>query len=221
MKTLKVLLVDDHALVLKGLEELLVSRGIEVCAATSDGRRAAELANQLNPNVILLDIMMPEFDGIATLKSLRSAGIMIPVLMLTMSHDEGHLQQALREGAQGYLLKDMDPDELVPALTDAVEGKNVVAKELVGSLTRIIQGRQPEQKKEELPAGSISSLTPRETEILKHLAEGQSNKVIAKQLGISDGTVKLHVKSILRKLNASSRVEAAVMAVQYNLSTRQ
>jgi two-component system nitrate/nitrite response regulator NarL len=213
----RVLLIDDHALVLKGLEELLQSRGVTVVAAAGSGAEGIELAQSLEPDVILLDIMMPEMDGLETLRQLRAAGVEAAVLMLTMSHDEEHLATALREGAQGYLLKDMDPDELIPALDDAVHGKNVVAKDLVGALTRIVQGR-PE--KTELPNTPLSELTPRELEILKHLAEGQSNKVIARNLGISDGTVKLHVKSILRKLNANSRVEAAVMAVQQGLGRK-
>lgn len=140
---------------------------------------------------------------------------MTPVLMLTMSHDENHLAEALRNGAQGYLLKDMEPDELLPALRDAVAGKNVVSQEMVGSLTRIVQGRrQPEKPTTSAP---IEKLTPREKEILRHLADGLSNKEIGRELGISDGTVKLHVKSILRKLNARSRVEAAVIATQQGI----
>ncbi len=212
---MRVLLIDDHALVLKGLEELLRSRGVNVVAAVNNGREGIQLAQTRTPDLILLDIMMPEMDGLETLRRLRAAGVTIPVLMLTMSHDENHLAAALRDGAQGYLLKDMDPDEMLPALEDAMAGKNVVAKELVGSLTRIIQGR-PE--KPELPPTPLSELTPREREILHHLAEGQSNKVIGRALGISDGTVKLHVKSIMRKLGVHSRVEAAVLAVEQGLS---
>jgi two-component system nitrate/nitrite response regulator NarL len=135
-----------------------------------------------------------------------------------MSRDEADLQAALRGGAQGYLLKDMDPEDLVPALQDAMKGNNVVAKELIGSLTRIVQG-QP--KKELRPGTLLSDLTPREQEILRHLAEGQSNKGIARVLDITDGTVKLHVKSILRKLGVRSRVEAAVIAVEHGLGRKQ
>ena len=218
---LRVLLIDDHALVLRGLSELLQSRGIDVPATARNGREGIELAQQLKPDVILLDIMMPEMDGLQTLRELRAHQVSCPVLMLTMSHDEAHLETALREGANGYLLKDMDPDELVPALHDALAGKNVVAKELLGALTRIVQGQPAEKPKPQDTPSPISSLTPRELEILTHLAEGESNKVIARNLGISDGTVKLHVKSILRKLNASSRVEAAVMAVQQGLGGKK
>ena len=219
---MRVLLIDDHALVRKGLEALLQSRGIEIADAVGSGKEGIESAKKLNPEIILLDVNMPEMSGLDTLRALREQGVQIPVLMLTMSRDERDLEGALRAGAQGYLLKDMDPEELVPALKDAVQGKNVVAKELIGSLTRIVQGQSGETA--EQPAekpGLLAELTPRETEILEHIAEGQSNKVIARELDISDGTVKLHVKSILRKLNVHSRVEAAVMAVEYGIDSKK
>jgi two-component system nitrate/nitrite response regulator NarL len=215
---LRVLLIDDHALVRKGLEQLLESRGIEVVAAVGTGSEGITCAQELAPDIVLLDIKMPDMNGLDTLLQLRAQGIGVPVLMLTMSRDEADLQAALRGGAQGYLLKDMEPDDLVPALQDAMNGNNVVAKELIGSLTRIVQG-QP--KKDLRPGTLLSDLTPREQEILRHLAEGQSNKGIARVLDITDGTVKLHVKSILRKLGVRSRVEAAVIAVEHGLGRKQ
>lgn len=215
---MRVLLIDDHALVRKGLEQLLESRGIEVVAAVGTGSEGITCAQELAPDIVLLDIKMPDMNGLETLIQLRAQGIEVPVLMLTMSRDEADLQAALRGGAQGYLLKDMDPEDLVPALQDAMKGNNVVAKELIGSLTRIVQG-QP--KKDLRPGTLLSDLTPREQEILRHLAEGQSNKGIARVLDITDGTVKLHVKSILRKLGVRSRVEAAVIAVEHGLGRKQ
>lgn len=211
---MRVLLIDDHALVRRGLEELLQSRGIEVVGSAGGGEEGIELATSLQPDIILLDIKMPGMNGLDTLSKLRELENNIPVLMLSMSRDEEDLARALRDGARGYLLKDMDPDELIPALNDALAGQNVVAKELIGSLTNIIQGKPQEQEKIE-PATPLSELTPREQEILGHIAEGESNKVIARNLGISDGTVKLHVKAILRKLGVHSRVEAAVIAVEH------
>jgi len=213
---LRVLLIDDHALVRKGLEELLQSRGIEVVGSAGSGEQGISLAQKMTPDIILLDIKMPGMTGLETLEKLKADGITTPVLMLSMSRDEEDLARALREGAQGYLLKDMDPDELIPALNDAMSGKNVVAKELIASLTNIIQGKPSEPDTIE-PATPLSELTPREQEILAHIAEGESNKVIAKHLGISDGTVKLHVKAILRKLGVHSRVEAAVIAVEHGM----
>ena len=194
-----------------------MSRGIEVIASAGTGAEGIVFARDLAPDIILLDIKMPDMNGLETLLQLRAAGIEAPVLMLTMSRDETDLKAALRGGAQGYLLKDMDPEDLVPALQDAMKGNNVVAKELIGSLTRIVQGQQ---KKDLEPETLLSGLTPREQEILRHLAEGQSNKGIARVLDITDGTVKLHVKSILRKLGVRSRVEAAVIAVEHGLGRK-
>jgi len=199
------------------MEKLLQSRGIEIVASVGTGEEGIEQARTQTPDIILLDIKMPGLNGLETLEKLRNSGINTPVLMLTMSRDEADLEQALRSGAQGYLLKDMEPDDLIPALQDAIAGKNVVAKELIGSLTRIVQGNV-EQQESPKPITPLSELTPREQEILVHIAEGGSNKVIAKKLGISDGTVKLHVKAILRKLGVHSRVEAAVIAVEEGMS---
>jgi two-component system nitrate/nitrite response regulator NarL len=218
---MRVLLIDDHALVRKGLEALLQSRGVEIADSVGSGKEGVEQARKLKPEIILLDVNMPGMSGLETLRALRDEGIKIPVLMLTMSREEKDLEGALRTGAQGYLLKDMDPEELVPALNDAIQGKNVVAKELIGSLTRIVQGQTTDPKPQETTTSLLADLTPRETEILEHIAEGQSNKVIARELNISYGTVKLHVKSILRKLNVHSRVEAAVMAVEHGIGSKK
>jgi two-component system nitrate/nitrite response regulator NarL len=217
---MRVLLIDDHALVRKGLEQLLQSRGVEVAASVSSGREGIGAALALHPDIILLDVKMPEMSGTETLKQLRAAGVGAPVLMLTMSREEEDLQAALRNGAQGYLLKDMDHEDLVPALQDALRGNNVVAKELIGSLTRLVQGQTAKPAAKSRSADLLSELTPRELEILRHVAEGQSNKAIGRALDITDGTVKLHVKSILRKLGVRSRVEAAVLAVEHGLGRK-
>lgn len=217
---MRVLLIDDHALVRKGLEALLQSRNIEVAASVGSGTEGIEVASKESPDVILLDINMPGMNGLETLKALRDRNIEAPVLMLTMSRDEADLRAALQNGAQGYLLKDMEPEELIPALEAVAKGDNVVAKELVGSLTRIVQNKDEDGQSSD-DESPFSELTPRETEILAHIAEGQSNKAIARDLDISDGTVKLHVKSILRKLGMHSRVEAAVKAVEYGLGGKQ
>jgi two-component system nitrate/nitrite response regulator NarL len=138
----------------------------------------------------------------------------MPIVMLTTSRDEADVISALQNGARGYLLKDMEPDELIKALNDIVGGQTVVAPELTIVLARAVQG---EVTSHPPTHRALAELTPRELEILCHLAEGQSNKVIARNLGISDGTVKLHVKAILRKLDVHSRVEAAVIAVEENI----
>jgi len=214
---MRVLLIDDHTLFRLGLKNLLERSGIEVAAAASTGHEGLEIAQQSKPDVILLDMRMPDMDGLAVLQRLRESGITAPIAMLTTSSEERDLVESLRNGAQGYLLKDMDPEDLVAALRRIVDGETVVAPQLAGTLARALTG-QSEEVEEETP---LSSLTPRELEIIEHLAEGQSNKVIARELGITDGTVKLHVKAILRKLNVRSRVEAAVIAVEQGLGRRR
>ena len=214
--SIKVLLIDDHTLFRVGLEGLLSTRGIEILASVNTGFDSVELVKKLNPDIVLLDMRMPGIDGLGVLKLLRGEYDSLPVVMLTTSTDENDLVESLKSGAQGYLLKDMEPDELVIALRDIVNGKTVVAPDLAPILARAVQGNNEEKSKaKDTP---FSDLTPRETEILGLLAEGLSNKGIARNLGISDGTVKLHVKAILRKLEVHSRVEAAVMAVQQGLN---
>lgn len=214
---LNIILIDDHTLFREGLESLLARRNINVLAAVGNGEDGLRLATELAPDIVLLDMRMPEMDGMDVLRQLRKNGFTKPVVMLTTSSDERDLVQSLRSGAQGYLLKDMEPDQLVLALRDIVDGKTVVAPDLAAVLARVVQGDTMEADND----SPFSKLTPRENEILSHLAEGQSNKVIARNLGISDGTVKLHVKSILRKLGVHSRVEAAVIAVEEGLRTNR
>ena len=210
---MRVLIIDDHALFRVGLKGLLEQRNIEVVGAAAHGAEGIELAAELKPDIILLDLRMPDMGGLEVLPILREKHPTTPVVMLTTSNEEKDLIKSLRSGAQGYLLKDMEPDELVGALRDIEKGKNVVAQDLTDALARMVQGDTNIEDNE----GPFSSLTPREHEILCLLAEGQSNKLIARNLGISDGTVKLHVKAILRKLGIHSRVEAAVIAVEQGL----
>ncbi|MEA3275835.1 MAG: response regulator [Pseudomonadota bacterium] len=213
---MRVLLIDDHALFRVGLQELLERRGIEVIDAVGECDEGIRLVAETAPDVVLLDMRMPHASGLEVLRRLRADRQTMPVAMLTTSADERDVIESLQVGAQGYLLKDMEPDELIAALGEIVSGKTVVAKELTGVLANAVKGEgaTPEA------ASAFSNLTPREREILCHLAEGQSNKAIARQLGISDGTVKLHVKAILRKLAVHSRVEAAVIAVENELCAR-
>ena len=213
--SLNILIVDDHTLFREGLEGLLSRRNINILAAVGSGQEGLRLAAELKPDVVLLDMRMPEMDGMEVLRKLRKNGFTNPIAMLTTSSDERDLVESLRSGAQGYLLKDMEPDQLVLALRDIVAGKTVVAPDLAPVLARVVQGDSIVPAKE----SPFAKLTPRENEILALLAEGQSNKVIARNLGISDGTVKLHVKSILSKLGVHSRVEAAVIAVEEGMRT--
>ena len=212
---MRVLLIDDHALFRFGVSELLERRGIQV-DARGDGEAGLARVLELAPDVVLLDLRMPQMTGLEVLKRLRAADQTMPVAILTTSTDERDLIAALQAGAQGYLLKDMEPEELITALKDILAGRTVVAKELTGILARVVQGGHEDRR---APV-AFSDLTPREREILCHLAEGRSNKGIARVLGITDGTVKLHVKAILRKLAVHSRVEAAVIAVEKDLCER-
>jgi two-component system nitrate/nitrite response regulator NarL len=218
---MRVLLIDDHALVRKGIEELLQSRGVQVVAAVGSGEEGVRRARELPADLILLDVKMPGMSGIETLRALREAGVRAPVVMLTMSRDDADLGAALRAGARGYLLKDMEPEELVPALEAAAQGDNVVAQELVGSLAGLVRGKDGAAPPAPPPAAPFAELTPRELEILECIADGSSNKMIGRALDITDGTVKLHVKSILRKLGMRSRVEAAVAAVGHGLGRKR
>jgi two-component system nitrate/nitrite response regulator NarL len=207
---LRVLIVDDHTLFRSGLTELLERRGIGVCAAVGDGEEGIALAGSLAPDIVLLDLRMPEIDGLTVLERLAAEVPGLAVVMLTTSSAERDLVDSLRAGARGYLLKDMEPEQLIESLREIMDGETVVAPPMTGVLARVVQG-------DELATGRrdrFLALTPREMEILCQLAEGRSNKAIARELGITDGTVKLHVRSILRKLEVQSRVEAAVMAVE-------
>lgn len=214
---MRVLMIDDHALFRSGLSELLERRGIEVIAAVGDCRQGIEWVEEKEPDVVLLDMRMPAMNGLEVLQELQRREVSMPIVMLTTSREESDVINALQGGARGYLLKDMEPDDLIEALGDIVGGQTIVAPELTVVLAKAVQGKVkgngPSQR-------ALTELTPREQEILCLLAEGQSNKVIARNLGISDGTVKLHVKAILRKLDVHSRVEAAVIAVEQNICGR-
>ncbi len=216
---MKVLIVDDHALFRVGLQGLLERRGIQIAGAAGDGEEGLRLAQTLNPDVILLDLRMPDLAGLSVLRRLADPGRGIVVVMLTTGADEDDLAESLRNGARGYLLKDMEPDELIIALQDIAAGKIVVAPGLTGVLADLVRHGDRRERADEMTP--FSNLTPREREILCHLSEGQSNKVIARHLDISDGTVKLHGKAILRKLGVHSRVEAAVMAVEKGVCVRE
>jgi two-component system nitrate/nitrite response regulator NarL len=208
---LRVVLVDDHALCRNGLTDLLHHRGnIVVVAALGDPQRVAGVLREHKPDLLVLDLRMPTLDGLTLLRQLRSEGIDTPVLILTMSDAEADLAAALRAGVRGYLLKDMEPEEVIAAIERAGRGELVVAPAMTLKLAQMLHsGSKGSERK-----GLMDSLTDRERQILDHLARGESNKAIARALDISHDTVKLHVRHILAKLSLSSRVEAAVFAVE-------
>lgn len=208
---LRAILVDDHALFRKGVAELLQQDGrIHVIGMAASPQGARPLLAE-HPDVIVMDLHMPGHDGAEAIRELRAEGSEIPVVALTVSEAEDDMARALRAGARGYLLKSMEPDEVIEAIARAVRGEVVVAPAMTAKLVRLLEGRGAS-------SGSLmEQLTPREREILACLARGKSNKAIAQELGISADTVKLHVRNVLSKLNLSSRVEAAVYAVRHDL----
>ena len=212
---MKLLIIDDHTLFRSGLMTLLEHRDIEVTAVGS-GNEGLRVLETSDLDIVLLDLRMPDMNGLEVLQWIRQKKFEVPVVMLTTSADERDLIESLRLGAQGYLLKDMDPDDLVNALDDVVSGETIVAPDLTKVLAKVFQKGGPESSN--VTHSLHNLLTTRELKVLRHITKGQSNKVIARNLGITDGTVKLHVKSILRKLDVHSRVEAAVMAVEEGLS---
>jgi two-component system, NarL family, nitrate/nitrite response regulator NarL len=212
---IRVVLIDDHTLFRKGLAELLERTGtINVVGITGNPDEAHGLLSEQNPDVVVMDLHMPGVDGITLLTQLRREGCDTPVLLLTVSNEQEDLASALRAGARGYLLKDMEPDEVVDAICRAARGETVVASQMTAKLVNLLDAKQGTAE------SLLNQLTQREREILNHLAQGESNKTIARALDISHDTVKLHVRHILSKLNLSSRVEAAVFAVEHKLAGR-
>ncbi|MBA4176944.1 MAG: DNA-binding response regulator [Leptothrix sp. (in: Bacteria)] len=217
----RVLVVDDHTLFRRGLIALLsADTRFEVVAEAGDAGEALRRAAESQPDVVLLDNHLPGVKGVDALAGLRAAAPLARVLMLTVSEDERDLAAALRGGARGYLLKTLDSEMLASALLRTVAGESVVSPEMTSKLVNAFQtlGQEaaPAARAEEAPAAGdsdlIHSLSPRERQILGHIATGASNKEIARALDIAETTVKIHVQHILRKLNLSSRVQAAVYA---------
>jgi two-component system nitrate/nitrite response regulator NarL len=210
---IRVLVVDDHTLFRRGLIALLAGDArFEIVAEAGDANEAHRCAAATQPDIVLLDNHMPGVSGVDALSGFKSASPAARVLMLTVSEDERDLAAALRGGACGYLLKTMDSDMLVSAILCTMAGDSVVSPELTSKLVNAFQASHaaPATTTSNAAPDPIHSLSPREREILDHVAKGASNKEVARALGIAETTVKIHVQHILRKLNLSSRVQAAV-----------
>lgn len=206
------LVVDDHTLFRRGLIALLAQdAGLSVLGEAGDAAEALRLAPVLGPDVILLDNHLPGVTGVDAIQGLREVAPASRVLMLTVSEDGEDLAAALRNGAQGYLLKTVDGDLLAQAIRRAARGEPVVSPELMGKLVAAFQS-QGAPEPQPLPEEPASPLSPREEEVLREIARGASNKEIARALDIAETTVKIHVQHILRKLGLASRVQAAVYA---------
>lgn len=202
------LVIDDHPLFRKGVADLIAMDGsLALVGEAASGDEGFAKARELLPDLILLDLNMKGMDGIETLKAIKDADIDARVIMLTVSDNEENVVAALRAGADGYLLKDMEPEHILERLRQAAAGHLVISDNLTELLARAL--REEPHPRDEDSAG----LTERERQILELVAQGLSNKHIARQLDITEGTVKVHVKHLLKKLNLRSRVEAAVWVV--------
>lgn len=211
---IRILVVDDHTLFRRGLTALLAREpGFEVVGDAGDAGEAQRRAQALQPDLILLDNHLPGVNGVDALPALREAAPGARVLMLTVSEDEQDLAAALRAGACGYLLKTIDGDALALAIQRAMSGQSVIADEMQGKLLAAFRAPAAGAA----PASPLAGLSPRELDILRGIARGESNKQIARTLGIAETTVKIHVQHVLRKLDVASRVQAAVLASGHGL----
>jgi DNA-binding NarL/FixJ family response regulator len=202
-----VLIADDHPVVRQGLRVLLsLEDDIEVVGEVGDGGEAVELAAALVPDVILLDLKLPVLDGLGVLADLRDRGLPTHTLVLTSVADQASVTVAMRAGAAGFLYKDVDPDALVRAVRSVHDGNTVLAPEAAGSLVR--------SRARPGAVAGLDALTAREREVLAQVAEGRSNREIARLLHMSEKTVKTHVSSVLAKLGVADRTQAALYAVR-------
>ncbi|MBU3056777.1 two-component system response regulator NarL [Pseudomonas indica] len=209
----RILLVDDHPMMRRGLRDLLAMEDdLLPVGEAGSGQEAVELASTLDVDLILLDLNMPGMDGLETIKRLREAGVDARIILFTVSDEHGNVLEALRNGADGYLLKDMEPDDVIDQIRAAAQGKLALSPELTKVLAEALRER-PKQGQ----SVSAASLTKREKDVLRQIAKGQTNKMIARKLDITEGTVKVHVKRLLNKLGMRSRTEAAVWVVENHL----
>lgn len=215
MKAIRVLIVDDHTLFRSGIRLLLQrQKGFEVVGEAGDGLEGVKLAKRLKPEVVLLDLHMPGTGGLEALQLLKEELPQTQVVMLTVSEDAQDLLEALQLGARGYLLKNIETDFLLDSIRRAASGESVMSPQMAGRLAEAV--RMP-QKNSKAAVAETNKLSPREAEIIVMLAAGASNKEIARKLELAESTVKIHVQGILRKLNLTSRVQAAVFAVEHGL----
>jgi NarL family two-component system response regulator LiaR len=206
---ISVLIADDHPFVRHGLRTYLDTlEDVEVVAEAADGREAAALAAELLPDVVLMDLVMPELDGVEATREIRAASPSTRVIVLTSFDDDEKVFPAIKAGAAGYLLKDVRPGELAAAVRKASRGEALLAPSVATKLMQEVAGERP-------PAGG---LTERELEVLRLIARGLPNKLIARELVVSEKTVKTHVSNILAKLHLADRTQAALYAVREGLA---
>jgi two-component system nitrate/nitrite response regulator NarL len=217
-RPIRVLIVDDHALFRSGVKALLGRQaGIDVVGEAGDGLEGVKRAKALKPDVVLLDLHMPGMSGREAVRVIQDEAPASRVLMLTVSEDAEDLLETLKSGAAGYLLKNIDADYLLDSIRRAARGESVMSPQMTGKL---VTGLKSLARGDAGAPDERERLTPREREILQQLARGASNKEIARALDLAESTVKIHVQHILRKLNLTSRVQAAVYAVEQGLASR-
>jgi DNA-binding NarL/FixJ family response regulator len=210
---IRVLIVDDHAVVREGLRTYLTLQdGIAVVGEAEDGERALEAAAQLGPDVILMDLVMPRRDGVAAMLELRARGSTARVIVLTSFADDDRILPAIHAGAAGYLLKNVQPAELARAVRAAHAGEALLDPSVAARLVEAVAGGRADA-----PGPADAGLTPREHEVLALVARGMANKRIARELGLSEKTVKAHVGHLLAKLGVADRTQAALLAVRTGL----
>lgn len=211
MKKTKVMIADDHSLIREGLKQLLEFDGsIEIVGEASNGVECLEKLDDVNPEVLLLDINMPEKNGIEVLKEMKTKDSPIKVLILTVHNELEYLIEAIEIGVDGYILKDSQSAELKKAIQAVLEGENYIQPSLIPALNNQLVNRDIEKDK-------INLLTNRELEVLIQVANGMFNKEIATNLNISERTVKNHISNIFKKIDVSDRTQAAVFAIKNNI----
>ncbi|MBM7586351.1 DNA-binding NarL/FixJ family response regulator [Bacillus pakistanensis] len=210
---IRILIADDHHVVRRGLVFFLkTQKDIEIVGEAKNGEEAVKLAQELNPDLILMDLVMPVMDGIKATKLIKNKHPEIEIMMLTSFSDQDHVIPAIEAGAAGYQLKDIEPDELVRSIRKLLDGENSLhPKATTHLLSRISRSHQPPHL--------VHELTKREREVLVELSKGKSNKEIASSLYITEKTVKTHISNIFAKLEVSDRTQAALYAVKHGLVT--
>lgn len=217
MSPIRVLLVDDHALFRKGVADLVAAeRGFELVGEASDGTRAVEMARELMPDVILMDISMPGMDGLEATRRIKAEIPYVRIVMLTVSDSDSALLDAIKSGAQGYLLKSVQPQALLNTLSGVVRGEASFSRAMAA---RLLEDLARDSRRPAPPPTPAARLTQREQEVLGLVAQGRSNKEIASALDIAENTVKNHLKNILEKLHLENRVQAATFALRQELGT--
>ena len=212
-KPARLVIADDHELARAGLRAMLTGqRGLELVGEAANGREALELCRCLQPDLALIDVRMPELDGLATCRAIKQECQGTSVILITIHENPEYLFEALKAGAAGYVLKDISQHELLTSVQSVLRGESMLNKEMVIRLLQHLASETAYQ--EELPAGQLS---PREREVLQLLTQGQTNREIARNLTVSVSTVKIHVEHILAKLGVSDRTQAAVHAIELGL----